>query len=159
MWELQRFSQGVICHSDAKRAFINHDSFHIIDPDWGRITIKMAGHPPFGAQIILNGHEYVACQARQQKSPLQMKETVSPSSPSPRSCQSRRHLVRGPDYRALEPALRALDLQRLPVLRLKPGGAEAHPIPISVFDLPDGIQPEPDLPSWRTDGAGLSGPD
>ncbi len=24
----------------------------------------MAGHPPFGAQIILNGHEYVACQAR-----------------------------------------------------------------------------------------------
>src|ERR1700737_3382173 len=23
----------------------------------------MAGHPPFGAQIILNGHEYVACQA------------------------------------------------------------------------------------------------
>lgn len=27
----------------------------------------MAGHPPFGAQIILNGHEYVACQARQQK--------------------------------------------------------------------------------------------
>jgi len=70
MWELQRFSQGVICHSDAKRAFINHDSFHIIDPDWGRITIKMAGHPPFGAQIILNGHEYVACQARQQKIPF-----------------------------------------------------------------------------------------
>jgi len=21
------------------------------------------GHPPFGTQIILNGHEYVACQA------------------------------------------------------------------------------------------------
>ena len=26
--------------------------------------IKMSGHPPFGAQVILNGHEYVACQAR-----------------------------------------------------------------------------------------------
>ena len=24
----------------------------------------MSGHPPFGAQVILNGHEYVACQAR-----------------------------------------------------------------------------------------------
>ncbi len=23
---------------------------------------KMSGHPPFGAQIILNGHEYVACR-------------------------------------------------------------------------------------------------
>ena len=27
------------------------------------MTIKMSGHPPFGAQIILNGHEYVARQA------------------------------------------------------------------------------------------------
>jgi hypothetical protein len=24
----------------------------------------MSGHPPFGAQVILNGHEHVACQAR-----------------------------------------------------------------------------------------------
>jgi hypothetical protein len=30
----------------------------------GHLTIKMSGHPPFGAQVILNGHEYVACQAR-----------------------------------------------------------------------------------------------
>ncbi len=30
---------------------------------WGHVTIKMSGHPPFGAQIILNGHEYVARQA------------------------------------------------------------------------------------------------
>ena len=34
-----------------------------MDAQWGHITIKMAGHPPFGAQIILNGHEYVAGQA------------------------------------------------------------------------------------------------
>ena len=67
VWEIQRSKQGVICNLQAKRAFINHYSFHIIDPDWGHITIKMAGHPPFGAQIILNGHEYVACQARQQR--------------------------------------------------------------------------------------------
>jgi hypothetical protein len=24
----------------------------------------MSGHPPFGAQVILNGHEWVACQAQ-----------------------------------------------------------------------------------------------
>jgi hypothetical protein len=24
----------------------------------------MSGHPPFGAQVMLNGHEYVACQAQ-----------------------------------------------------------------------------------------------
>ena len=23
----------------------------------------MAGHPPFGAQVMLNGHEFVACRA------------------------------------------------------------------------------------------------
>jgi hypothetical protein len=26
--------------------------------------MKISGHPPFPAQVILNGHEYVACQAR-----------------------------------------------------------------------------------------------
>jgi hypothetical protein len=32
----------------------------------GRFSRRlMSGHPPFGAQIILNGHEYVACQARE----------------------------------------------------------------------------------------------
>ena len=44
--------------------FVNHYSFHILDPDWGHLTIKISGHPPFPAQVILNGHEYVACQAR-----------------------------------------------------------------------------------------------
>jgi hypothetical protein len=28
------------------------------------VTFKIAGHPPFGAQIMLNGHEYVTCQAQ-----------------------------------------------------------------------------------------------
>jgi hypothetical protein len=45
--------------------YVNHYSFHILDPDWGHVTIKISGHPPFPAQIIFNGHEYVACQARQ----------------------------------------------------------------------------------------------
>ena len=37
---------------------------HIMDPTWGHLTIKMSGHPPFEAQVILNGHEYVACTAQ-----------------------------------------------------------------------------------------------
>src|SRR6201981_163003 len=42
----------------------NHYSFHVLDRDWGHLTIKISGHPPFPAQVMLNGHEYVACQAR-----------------------------------------------------------------------------------------------
>jgi hypothetical protein len=38
---------------------VNHYSFHILDPDWGHLTIKISGHLPFPAQVILNGHEYV----------------------------------------------------------------------------------------------------
>jgi hypothetical protein len=30
----------------------------------GHLTIKMAGHAPFAAQVILNGHEYVAIAAQ-----------------------------------------------------------------------------------------------
>jgi hypothetical protein len=44
--------------------YVSHYSFHIVDADWGHLTIKISGHPPFPAQVILNGHEYVACQAR-----------------------------------------------------------------------------------------------
>src|SRR5437588_2059416 len=43
--------------------YVNHYSFHILDPDWGHLTIKISGHPPFHVQVMLNGHEYVACQA------------------------------------------------------------------------------------------------
>jgi hypothetical protein len=45
-------------------AYVNHYSFHILDRDWGHITIKISGHPPFPAQVILNGHEYMDRQAR-----------------------------------------------------------------------------------------------
>jgi len=63
VWDVQHWSGGGV-RLAKKTPYVNHYSFHILDPDWGHITIKMAGHPPFGAQIILNGHEYVACQAR-----------------------------------------------------------------------------------------------
>ncbi|WP_157746593.1 hypothetical protein [Micromonospora inositola] len=64
VWKVKRSASGVITNLEKKSEYVNHYSFHIMDPDWGHVTIKMSGHPPFGAQVILNGHEYVACQAR-----------------------------------------------------------------------------------------------
>jgi hypothetical protein len=64
IWEVERSRRGAIRNLRRKTPYINHYSFHILDPDWGHLTVKMSGHPPFGAQIILNGHEYVAARAR-----------------------------------------------------------------------------------------------
>jgi hypothetical protein len=64
VWEVSRSDAGVIRNLAKKRTYVNHYSFHIMDPDWGHLVIKMSGHPPFGAQVILNGHEYVARQAQ-----------------------------------------------------------------------------------------------
>jgi hypothetical protein len=64
VWEVVRSASGVIGNIAKKTAYVNHYSFHIMDPQWGHLTIKLSGHPPFGAQVILNGHEWVACQAQ-----------------------------------------------------------------------------------------------
>ena len=64
VWKVQRSGAGRIVNIERRTEYVNHYSFHIIDPEWGHVTIKMSGHPPFGAQIILNGHEYVARQAQ-----------------------------------------------------------------------------------------------
>jgi hypothetical protein len=58
----------------------NHFSFHIMDPAFGHVTVKMSGHPPFGAQVILNGHEYVACTAQAAGLRLRRRATASPGS-------------------------------------------------------------------------------
>jgi hypothetical protein len=65
VWEVRRGGEhDVIVNIVKKTAYVNHYSFHIMDPVWGHVTIKMSGHPPFGAQVILNGHEYVARAAQ-----------------------------------------------------------------------------------------------
>jgi hypothetical protein len=63
-WEVKRSaSSGVRQKLVAKTAFVKHCSLHLVAPDGGQLTIKMSGHPPFGAQIILHGPAYVAAQA------------------------------------------------------------------------------------------------
>ncbi len=66
VWDVERTPNGTIRNLAKKKAYVNHYSFHVMDPDWGHLTIKLSGHPPFGAQIILNGHEYVASQGMKQ---------------------------------------------------------------------------------------------
>ena len=64
VWKVNRSTSGTIRNLEKKKEYVNHYSFHLMDPSWGHVTIKMSGHPPFGAQVICNGHEYVACQAQ-----------------------------------------------------------------------------------------------
>jgi hypothetical protein len=56
-------------HIQIKRPYpyANFYAFHIMDSQWGHIIIRLCPHPPFPAQIILNGHEYVSRQAAKQK--------------------------------------------------------------------------------------------
>lgn len=63
VWEVTR-SASAIRDLRKRQAFVSHYSFHIWDPRCGHLTIKMSGHPPFAAQVILNGHELVACAAQ-----------------------------------------------------------------------------------------------
>lgn len=66
VWKVRRSKKGKLRELVQRKPYVKHYSFHIQDREWGHVTIKMSGHPPFGAQIILNGHEYVACQAQKE---------------------------------------------------------------------------------------------
>jgi len=65
VYEVRRYSSGALdIRKKAPLRYVNHYSFHIMDPLWGHMTIKLCPHPPFNAQIIFNGHEYAAIQAK-----------------------------------------------------------------------------------------------
>ena len=102
--------------------YVNHYSFHILDPEWGHITIQISGHPPFPAQVILNGHEYVACQAR--KAGIGFTKdgncftNIADAAGLAKIADT---LVWKTDYRAAESGLRALDLYHLLVFRARVG--------------------------------------
>jgi len=67
IWDVQRYgNNGINLRRKEPYPFVNHYYFHIWDADWGHLTIRMCGHPPFNAMVILNGHEYVANQATRQ---------------------------------------------------------------------------------------------
>jgi len=69
LWEVRRNSQDQI--TDLRRAeqwpHVQHYYFQIIDPEWGHVVVRLCGYAPWGAQVIVNGHEWVERQARKQK--------------------------------------------------------------------------------------------
>jgi len=67
VWQAKNNHDGkVVLRRPKSWPLVYHYHFHIIDPQWGHLTIRMSGHPPFGLQISLNGHEWVERQARKQ---------------------------------------------------------------------------------------------
>jgi hypothetical protein len=70
VWEVT--SRGGAPHLTRKTPwpYVNHYHFHIIDKEWGHLTFKLSGHPPFGVQVMLNGHEWVERRARQKAIPV-----------------------------------------------------------------------------------------
>ena len=71
LWQVRRFGEGGI---DVRRKepqpYANWYHFHIMDPEWGHVIVRFCPHPPFFANVILNGHEYVARQAAKQMIPF-----------------------------------------------------------------------------------------
>lgn len=66
IWDVKRYGKGGI-DLRRKTAYVNHYTFHIWDKEWGHVAIRICGHPPFSAMIMLNGHEYVASKATEQE--------------------------------------------------------------------------------------------
>lgn len=63
LWEIKQFDNGSIdIRRKSKTSLVNHYYFHIMDKEWGHITIRMCAHPPFSCNIILNGHDWVERQ-------------------------------------------------------------------------------------------------
>jgi hypothetical protein len=69
VWEVKRNAQNQIIEVQPRRKwpYVKHYHFHLIDPEWGHVTLRMCGYPPFGTQVILNGHEWVERQAQRQQ--------------------------------------------------------------------------------------------
>lgn len=66
VWEVRRSPRNQIMDISRRNhwPYVRHYYFHLTDRDWGHVTIRMCGYPPFGAQVILNGHEWVERAAR-----------------------------------------------------------------------------------------------
>ena len=140
--------------------YVNHYSFHILDPDWGHVTIKISGHPPFPAQVILNGHEYVACQAR--KAGIQFTKEgncFTQISDAAGLAKIADTLSAEMAIGRLSQGLRALDLQRLPWFCSRFRRTQPKRFPLSILQLSDGIQPQLDLRDRPQDGSSVSGAD
>jgi hypothetical protein len=113
----------------------------------------MSGHPPFGAQVMLNGHEYVACQAQKAGIAFTKQDncftTVANAADLAKVADT---LSEQRTAERLRKALRALDLYHLSLLCSRFGGAKAERFSLPIFGLPDGVQPQPAVLLWQANG-------
>jgi hypothetical protein len=67
--EVKRNGEGRITAIRHRNSWpdVRHFFFHLIDREGGQVTIRMCSYPPFGAQVILNGHEWGERQAKRQR--------------------------------------------------------------------------------------------
>jgi hypothetical protein len=72
LWEVRRNDRGQITELRRTEQWphVQHYYFQIIDPEWGHVVVRLCGYAPWGAQIIVNGHEWVERQARAQNVPV-----------------------------------------------------------------------------------------
>jgi len=72
VWEVERNKKNQITNLYRKKKwpYVNHYHIHLMDPEWGHVTVRICGYPPFGAQVMANGHEWVERQARKQSLPV-----------------------------------------------------------------------------------------
>jgi hypothetical protein len=69
LWEVRCNDRGQItelCRT-AQWPYVQHYYFQIIDPKWGHVVVRLCGYAPWGAQVIVNGDEWVERQARTRK--------------------------------------------------------------------------------------------
>ena len=89
VWQVKFNHQGQI--NDIRHRdpwpHVQHYYFQIIDPEWGHIMIRMCGYPPFGAQVVLNGHEWVERQGWKKRQ---------------RFCKEGNCFVEGSDFKKVE---------------------------------------------------------
>jgi len=69
VWEVKRNGAGQITEIRHRKSwpYVRHFYFHLIDREWGHVIIRICSYPPFGAQVILNGHERVERQAQRKR--------------------------------------------------------------------------------------------
>jgi hypothetical protein len=69
IWQVKRNGEGRITEISHRKnwPYVRHFFFHLIHREWGHVTIRMCSYPPFGAQVILNGHEWVERHARRRR--------------------------------------------------------------------------------------------
>ena len=52
VWEVKRNADGQITEIRHRKnwPYVKHFYFHLIDPEWGHVSIRMCSYPPFGAR-------------------------------------------------------------------------------------------------------------